>query len=368
MTRRNLVLHGTALLCLGLAGVASAQQPARPEPLPRNLWVEVPPEPVNDWTRHFRIGMLVGMNLKANFSMNGEFSVSGSRPGDPGVSGQNHFYDDGYVRVDDTGNALGQTSFWGYNSPAQYNASQQTLTFHSAQSFSTTGSATASDGASFGFDLAYGGRLTRWGHAEIGWEFGFGLLPINIKDSSTLQGTVTRKIHSFSTGGIELPTAPYQGGSSGIGPTINDVATDITDLSVIGDTGPGTITGSRTLDTTLYVFRLGPLVHWELSQRFAASFSAGPALGLVNGDLKYDEQVQAGNTTGHNTGSVGGSDWVFGGYVGGTVMYHVVPNGDIYLGVQYMPLGSSQISGGGREVKLDLSGGIYITAGINWPF
>ena len=54
--------------------------------------------------------------------------------------------------------------------------------------------------------------------------------------------------------------------------------------------------------------------------------------------------------------------------VGATLMYHAVQNGDFYVGVQYMPLGSAEISGGGRQARLDLSGGIYLSAGINWPF
>ena len=357
------VLRWTAGGCTGLAVVASAQQPMPPETLPRNVWIQVPPEPLDDWSRHFRIGMLVGFNFKASFSMSGQFSVSGSQPGAPGVSGVDHFYDDGYVRVDETGNALGKTIFWGYNDASQYNATAQTLTFHSAQEFRTSGSSTSDGSPNFGFDLAYGGRLGHWGAARIGWEFGFGLLPINIKDTQPMAGIVSRTVHSFTTGGIVLPTAPYNGVASGSGPTIDDRATALPD-----DTGPGTIGGSRTLDTTLYMWRLGPLFHWELSPQLAVSLSAGPAVGLVSGDLKYDEVVVAGSTSGRNTGSIGGSDVVFGGYVGATLMYHAVENGDFYVGVQYMPLGSAQISGGGRQARLDMSGGLYISAGINWPF
>src|ERR1041385_972660 len=98
-------------VCASVALVAAAQQPTPPGTLPRNLWIEVPPEPLNDWSRHFRIGMLVGFNLKASFRLSGEFSVSGSQPGATNVSGLDHFYDDGYVRVDETGNALGKTIY-----------------------------------------------------------------------------------------------------------------------------------------------------------------------------------------------------------------------------------------------------------------
>jgi hypothetical protein len=49
-------------------------------------------------------------------------------------------------------------------------------------------------------------------------------------------------------------------------------------------------------------------------------------------------------------------------------MYHLVQNGDLYVGVQYMSLGNASISGGGRSAQLNLGGQVYISAGINWPF
>jgi hypothetical protein len=49
-------------------------------------------------------------------------------------------------------------------------------------------------------------------------------------------------------------------------------------------------------------------------------------------------------------------------------MYHAVQNGDYYIALQYMPMGSVNFSGVGREGKLNMSGGLYISAGIYWPF
>src|SRR5256885_5552220 len=73
----------------------------------------------DDWTRHFRVGMQIGLNLKADFSMTGSFGISGSQPGATGANAVDHFYDDGYVRVDQTGNTRAYTSFWGYNNASQ---------------------------------------------------------------------------------------------------------------------------------------------------------------------------------------------------------------------------------------------------------
>ena len=363
MRSRGVALWGAAFAVAGLTLVASAQPQAKDETPPRHLWIEMPPPPATDWTRHFRIGALVGINIKADFKMNGQFDVSGSNPGAPGVGGVEHFYDDGYVRVDDTGNALGLTSYWGYRNGSQYDASAQTLTFHSAKSFTSSGSSRVDDSPYLGFDLAYGGNLWQSGRTRIGWEFGFGLLPIGIKDRQPMTTDIIRTVHSFDTGGIRLPTAPYNGGPSGIGPTIHDVATESSDST------SGTITGSRNLDMTLFVFRLGPLLHWELHPRWAVSLSAGPAVGLLSGELGFDEiVVSADGSSGRNTGKIGSSDVVFGGYVGATLMYHAVEHGDVFIGVQYLPLTSSTVSGSGREARLNMSGGMFFSAGFNWPF
>ena len=49
-------------------------------------------------------------------------------------------------------------------------------------------------------------------------------------------------------------------------------------------------------------------------------------------------------------------------------MYHLVANGDLYLGAQYMPMENVTITGAGRSGQLNLDGQIYVSVGINWPF
>src|SRR5688572_3727558 len=93
-----------------------------------------------DWTKHFRIGLQLAINIDAEFSMGGNFAIPGANPGPPGVGGADHFYDDGYVLVDDTGNEGGLTSYWGYQRADQYDSEAEDLLFHSTQSFSTSDS------------------------------------------------------------------------------------------------------------------------------------------------------------------------------------------------------------------------------------
>jgi hypothetical protein len=314
------------------------------------------PKDTDDWTRHFRIGALVGMNISASFNEKGAFNISGN-------NAANGIYDDGYVRPDQNGDPA-YTSYWGYNNAGQYNpANGGTITMHATTDFSTSGGGSAESGAFPGFDMAYGDNLWYWKHARVGWELGFGLLPINISENSSMSATVTQSTFTFNTGGIVVPTAPYQGGSSGLGPLLTNSPS-----SSISTTSDGTITGSQSLDVMLYTLRLGPSFYWDLTGHIGMSLGAGPAVGIVSGDYKYDETITAAGISARNTGKIGGTSLVYGGYVNAAVMYHVQEDADIYIGAQYMPMSDTTIGGGGREGQLKLGGQLYFSIGINWPF
>lgn len=325
----------------------------------------------DDWTRNFRIGMTLGLNIHADFKMGGAFPLSGKDPGPMGVSGANHEFDDGYVRVDETGNAQGLTSYWGYQNVSQYDAGAQTMTFHTASALSTSATSVQRDDSPYiGFDMAYGGQITRWGRARVGWELGVGILPISIKDTRNLPATFQNASYNADVpGGVIPPGFPdgsgnYNGGPSGIGANLFDT---ITPGSV--DSIPGTITGPRKLDVTLYSFRLGPTLYWNLHPRWAVNVSAGPALGIVAGDYKFNEtDILSTGETLQTSGKFGKIDLVYGGYANGNLLYHLEPHGDLFAGVQFMSLSSSTFRGPGREANLNLGAGFYFTAGVNWPF
>jgi hypothetical protein len=338
----------------GLALTASAQFETFGGNPNSSAFIRIPSD-TDDWTRHFRIGAMVGMNISASFSANGTF----------GVNHPSGVYDDGYVHEDQWSAEDGHTTYWGYDKASQYNAANQTVTMTSTSMFSTDNSSKTGGGMFPGFDLAYGDNLWYWKHARVGWELGFGLLPISLtsRNSTAVSGTQTNYV--FSTGGTIIPQAPYYGNPGGSSAMISDTYTATTNSYT------GTISGSQTLEVMLYTLRLGPTFYWDLTDSVGMSLGAGPAIGIVSGDYKYNETItidnSAGNTT-HNTGQIDGTDVVFGGYVNATVLYHVQDNADIYLGAQYMSMGDATISGGGRVGKLNLGGQLYFTVGINWPF
>jgi hypothetical protein len=352
----NLPLWVWLICVVGIGRPVSAQPEVYGNP-DSSAFIRIPSD-TDDWTRHFRIGAMVGMNISANFSMNGSaFGISGNDP-------SHGIYDDGYVRTDQTGNAGGYTGYWGYNNASQYNpANGGTIDMHAATSFSTSGSANESGSVFPGFDMAYGDNLWYWKHARVGWELGVGLLPIYISEKSSLPATVNQTTYTFNTGGIVIPTAPYQGGPSGQGEPI--ISTSYTSTN---SQSYGNVTGTHTLEVMLYTFRLGPSFYWDLTEHLGMSLGAGPAVGIVNGDYKYDETIAAGTVSAHNKGQIGGTDLVYGGYVNATLMYHAVDNGDIFIGAQYMPMSDATISGQSREGRLNLGGQLYFSVGISWPF
>lgn len=318
------------------------------------IWI---PSDTDDWTRHFRIGAVTGLNISAKFNEQGLFNISGNQAA-------NGIYNNGYVQPDQSG-VPGLTGYWGYNNASQYNAAAQTLTFQSASSYSTTIN-TKEDGGPFpGFDMAYGDNLWYWKHARIGWELGFGLLPITIKDNRSMSATVTQTSYVYDTSGLPFfPDPGYQGAPGGQGEWTIPLSPESTSSQATA----GIVTGSRQLEAMLYSVRFGPSFYWDVTEDFGMSLGAGPAVGIVTGTYKYNETINYGGNSTLNSGEFGSTDVIFGGYVNGTLLYHVLDDADFYLGVQYMPLGNASFNSGGRDSQLNFGGQIYISLGVNWPF
>lgn len=358
------------LLALVLPGVLMAFALNAQDLLPQNFeaseehpWLLEKMNPDDDWTRHFRIGALVGFNIKANFNMSGNFNVAYP----------NGVYDDGYVHPDSRNNPT-YTSYFGFDNSSQYNGSTITMSRVTSYSVTSGGSGSSNAGLTPGFDLVYGDSYWYWAHGKLGWELGLGILPIHIANSAPItSATVTPTEYQFDANGNFYIPPNYQGvyqndGNSPDLPNLSNYQTPtiINGTPVSADGGIST----RSLDVMLYTFRLGPTMYWDWDEHVGFYAGAGPAVGLVSGNLNYSDSIayNGGATTAHNRGDISGTSLTYGGYVNATIVYHAVEGGDFYLGAQLMPMSSATISGGGRSGKLDLSGQLYITAGINWPF
>jgi hypothetical protein len=277
-------------------------------------------------------------------------------------------YDDGYVHLDATGDSQ-YTSNWGYQNAPQYNATAQTLTMHKTAAYQTAGDGSQDEGGPFpGFELDYGGSLHQWQDFRIGWDLGFDLVPMSFTDHESMTATVNQSAYTFNVpGNIIVPgPPPYQGSSSG-----DRALLSANYSSSTNSVTSGTVSGSRSLEAILYGFRLGPTLYWDISRDWSVSLGAGPAVGIVSGEYKYNEVITTASSSAPSSGSFNELDVVYGGAVNATLLYHTEDAArpvDLYLSAQYVNLGSADFNQGGRDAKLDLSGQIYISAGVNWPF
>jgi hypothetical protein len=356
MTRPNTL---SALSCLSLLSMA-ANSHAQEE-----------------WTKHFRIGMSFGMNIKADFKTSGRFPVSGNAPGEA-IPGRNHTYDDGFVRLDDTGNAVpfdsttgnGVTANWGYQNASQYDAAAETLTFHGTSSYSAVNFSSRNDAPQLGMDLAYGGSFRKWERLALGWEFGFNWTPFDSKDRSPLQTAINGVEDVYPTGGTgktdpntPFPPAGYRGNFDSAGRPVIDDAPSRTEVSL-----PGSIAGSRGLEASLYQFRLGPLIRWEFVPRWTLNGSAGGAFGLIDADYVFNERITTATSSTISKGKFGDLETTYGGYAGVVVMYDTGHYWEAYLGAHLLSMSDATVASPGRSARLDLGSAIYLTAGINWTF
>ena len=322
-----------------------------------------------DWLRHFRIGASVLLNVKTEFKTTGTFNLN---PGPPSARG-GITYDNGFVGVDETGNqplpneTEPVTTFWGYNSNTQYDAANNELTFNQTHSFTGSG-ANDSDDVAPGFDMVYAATFRQWDRVAIGGELGFGISFFGARDRSSMAATLTQRVDRYSTGGTQIPNAPYTGPETRGGVTTGEVINS-TPIGTSTITTPGTISGDRSLDGMIYNLRLGPLVRWEFLPHWTLNGSAGGAIGLVDVQYEFNESIAANATSSlSNSGDFSETEFKFGGYAGAVVMYDTGDYWEAYLGAHFMTLQDTQVSQGGREAKLDLGGAIFITAGINWSF
>lgn len=353
---------------LGLAVSASAQQ-AMMDYDPYSNEIVRKNDTVSDWTQHVRLSGLVGLNINAKFSDNGAFNINNSAA--KGI------YDDGYVHPDQSGDTT-HTGFWGYNNASQFDSTAQTMTFHSASSFTGASSSSEESGVFGGGEISYGGdNFWNWKRLHVGWDAGLGIMPINIQaNSPTRSANVNVNEFTYDTTGMTPPTIslPYQGGPSGSGEPL--LPTTFTSSST---NFAGTVASSSSLNVMFLAFRLGPTLRIDLTRHFSVYVGAGPALGLVTGYYRFNETITyqvpgtptPPPTVANSSGRQEFTDFVYGGYVNAMLSYRiqdVTGPADIFIGAQYMPMTDAKFSQGGREADLSLKGQIYITAGLSWPF
>jgi len=305
----------------------------------------------------------LGVNIQAKFSHIGTFPAATDIGGTG--SALNHFYDDGYVRVDESGNYGGQTWYWGYVSGSQISGNN--ILFHSS-SANVGASRDVTDDPQYGVELVYnheigplgGGSKCRWG-----MEVAFGWNGVDIRDNKTLRADLNQVTDAYAFApGTTPPAAPFNGPFQGPSFTISDTPT----RSFTTIPGGATVSGFRDLQADVFAGRIGPYFEFPLSSRFQLTLSGGLAVGALYSDFAFRERINYGANSVVRSGSRTDGDALFGGYAGANLNYKFDNRWNATFGAQFESLGTRSHSAGGHKYELDLTKSVYLSFGVGYSF
>ena len=313
----------------------------------------------------FSLSFGMGLNISAQFKNLGSFPPAGGGPG-PAIPGINHNYDNGYNRVDITGNNHGGyegTWYWGYNNPSQ--VSGDTLTMQSTSLEAGANTQKDQNDPQPGFELTIGRQFGGGRHWSWGGEGAFGFTAVTIKDNATLYGNVNVTSDSYTLNGVIPPVAPYQGTFAGPSAIISDNPNRAVNIQA----NAATITGSRELDANLFGFKLGPYFEVPFASRWALRLRGGLALVEVNSEFSYSETT---TLPGLPASTVKAHGWhsglQVGGYAGATLSCSLSPSTRLFAGGEFEDVGNFTQNLNGRQAVLDLSRTVLVTFGLSYSF
>ena len=304
----------------------------------------------------------VGFNVQAGFGSS--LGDPATNPGPATGGGVDRTYDNGYVRVDSSGNAGGKTWYWGYDNGAQVNQAADTITMNAV-----TG---AGEGAIddivgdpyVGGELTYTRYFFEWGRANWGLELGGAFMPVEIEDDSTLTGLLSAVSDSFSLGGIVPPAAPYAGSFQGPGVVIGDAPTRAAFEQ------QATFAGNRQIESTAFGIRLGPNVDIPMGKPLSMQLSGGMYLLYTDTEFRYDESVTVPGVaqTIRQSGSASEQDWTFGAYLRGQILCEISSSLGIFGNVEYLMIDDVEVRAGNHRGSLDFGNSFGCALGLAWTF
>jgi hypothetical protein len=310
-----------------------------------------------------------GISYNLNFNVTAEFSNIGafpalSNPNAPLVApGDARTYDDGFVGMDISGNAGNLTTFWGYNNPGQVQGGN--LVLSSASSAGGADSLSNDSKLQHGIELTYNYQINGADWGGWGFEGAFGWLTVSITDNQAVTSSVTVQTDTYLGNGIVFPVPPFAGTVAGPGPLLG--ATPATAFATIPN---GMITtGQRKIDASVFAFKLGPYLDYNLAERVTLTLSGGLSLALVDSEFTYNElNTIPGVGAQAFNGQDRSCDLLVGGYLGARVAWWLTDNVNIFTGVTYQNVGSFNQQANGRNARLNLGNTVALNVGLGFSF
>lgn len=318
----------------------------------------------------FGVGFAPILGADVRFSGLGRFQQS--NPLFPIGGNQNYEYDNGFVRIDGSGNAGGSTTNWSYLSGDQYNpAGLGTLDFDLSRSL---GNASVDDDQSMspGIELfwelemgrvpkmALGDRVPRWGFKAT-----LQYVNLSVENCDSLFSDLGRFTDSFPLNGVIPPLAPFTGSAEGPNALLGGSPTRSESFLAKG----AMVTGNRDFDADLFGVGLGAYLEYPVSDRFFLSAEVGVSLTLVSADYSFDSTTTIqGVGTQFQSGSSSDTSVLPGLFIGLKAQYDFSPQWAIYSSAKYQYLEDFEISAADTKAELSLNQSAIVSVGALFRF
>lgn len=313
------------------------------------------------YKNRFSLNSRIGFNISADFKNLGGFAAQT----DPGLAtnGVDHFYDDGFNRVDVNGGASTNTFFWGYQNASQV-PGNDTIVMNSS-SAATSAIRDVGDDPQWGAELSYIRQLGDNGDYRWGIEAAIGWADLEFRKNGTSTADITRTTDAYALNGNPPPPAPYPGTFGGPGPQIGTSPTRT--ISTIPN---GAVTsGQYSLEAQAYTLRLG--LHYEtpFNDWLKLQFGGGFAGAYVDSDFSFTEMTTLGGIGSvTRSGTASEADIVIGAYAGAGLTFYITERLTAVAAAQFQHLQdyTQQLAGKEAEIRFDKS--IFVTVGVGFSF
>ena len=324
-------------------------------------------------TNRITLSLRFGLNISGKFKGVGSSFTSGAplAAGRHTPDGSAYNYDDGYVLTDVSGNFGGQTWNWGYDNVSQVNASgADSVDLHRTVATDLPASNSGDDSPYVGAELTYNYELgvkEDWHHLRYGLEGAVNFMPIAFNSGGSYDATLLLQTDTYSyMSGTTPPSAPYQGSFNGPGFVINDTPTSSATVLIPG----ATFIAQQHFEANLWGFRLGPYLDLPVSEKMDLYFTGGLAVGVLDGEASWRENLILPGGAGSLGASGSGSDTsvLYGYYLSLRAAYQFTERWSVEAGVQYQDLGVYNHNFGGCTAELDLRKSFFVHAGVGFSF
>ena len=299
--------------------------------------------PISPW--RVSLGYRVGLNYEVEIRNRGMTPAANN----PSLNGRS--YADGFVGTDTSGNAMGLTSYWGYQRANQVVC--DSLAFRHSES----GRIEEESPVSHGFEVVLARQLGGSESFRWGVEGGFGFTVLSSDGTDGISAGLSG-LDVFPLGGIIPPQPPYAGPQTpAIGAPLLGTASATIPLRLRSD-----------IDASIYHFRVGPYIEFPIRERFSLGASAGLALDLVDSSIEMGEMAPAPYAAFSRTYRDDTLKAALGGYLNVMARYYLSEQWSLMGGAQVQVMEKVRHHVGDKAVNFGSGGTVYLVFGAGYDF